>query len=236
MKISIRETVRMGLTYHLNVEPATTIGKLKQLLYEDSSWSEDSAKGMCFTFDGDILDQDEQTLMSYGVGDRSRLEWADLTAVGRDIGTIGMKFVDVSNTNGLTRQAWSTKAPEWRRTRQGLCLEGKCTNPSCRAHNQQVIMPIGFTKFDLIDDVDETTCMCPICKTYVQPTNCGFNNCWWRFSGKKVGEPGKPPVRCVSKKWEHADNAYHIFNEKSTSSISWLKLELEVVKESPPTR
>ena len=233
MKISIRETVRMGLTYSVTVEPATTIGKLKQLLYEDSSWNEQSAQGMCFTFDGDILDQDEQTLMSYGVANRSTLEWADLTAVCRNIGSIGMKFVDVSNTHGLTRRVWSTTAPDWRRTRHGLCLEGKCTNNTCRAYNQQVIIPIGYIKFDLIDDVDGTTSKCPICHTYVQPTNCSFNNCWWKFSGKKVGEPGKPPVRCVSEKWEHADNAYHCFNEKISSVISWLKLEIEVVKTVP---
>ena len=234
MRITVRETVRNGLVYPLSVEPSTTIGQLKQLLYEASTWDEESSQGMCFTFDDDILDQDDQTLKSYGVDDQSRLEWTDLTAVGRsDFGSIGRIFIDLANKSGLKKQAWSTTAPEWRRARHGLCFEGICTsNPSCKAHKKQVIIPIGYTKFDFVQDVNKSTSKCPVCQKYVHPISCGFNNCWWKFEGRKVEKDGDEAVD-IESEWEPADDAYHYFDQQLTGMVRWLRLELEVVKKNP---
>ena len=232
MRISVRKTIGMGSTYSLDVEPSTTIGQLKQMWYEEAHTNAESAQGMCFTFDGDILDQDDQTLQSYGVEDQSNLEWVDINSTSRNIGNMGMKFVDVSNTAGLKRKAWSTKAPEWRRARHGLSLEGQCTTASCKAHKQQVVMPIGYTKFDFGSDDAESMTVCPLCKNYVAPVSCGFNNCWWRFMGKRVETPRTRPVRRVGD-WTQADNAYHYFEQYSPDIVTWLNLTLEVVKKSP---
>ena len=56
MWIFVRETLAMGWTDQLNVEPSTIIGQLNQLLYGASSWNKERARDMCFTFEGEILD------------------------------------------------------------------------------------------------------------------------------------------------------------------------------------
>ena len=232
MRVTVQETVGMGSTHQLNFEPSTTVGQLKQLFYNDSNWNKERATDMRFTFEGDILDQDEQTLISYGVEDRSRLQWINLTELARNFDRIGLKFIDVNDTAGLKRQPWSTKAPAWRRARHGLCFEGNCPTSSCKAYGKQVIMPIGYRKFDLAGDIGATTTICPLCKKYIQPTNCGFNNCWWKFVGRKPGKTDQPPAK-IESQWKQVDDAYHSFDENSTAMVSWLTLELEVVKKSP---
>ncbi|CAF1291600.1 unnamed protein product [Rotaria sordida] len=196
--------------------------------------NEEDLQDMLLTFDKDVLDEDEQTLSSYGIEEGSQLEvqYSDMTI--RDIGSLGLRFVDVNNCQGLQRREWSETAPPWRRTRCGLCLEGKCTNSQCKAYNKTVIMPIGYKKFDVLLDCDETTTICPICKTFVQPSSCGFNNCWWRFEGRKqeANSNGRPPKKCSSN-WSQVDDAYHYFDELQSGTVTWLQLIVEAVKNKP---
>ncbi|CAF0983096.1 unnamed protein product [Rotaria sp. Silwood1] len=189
---------------------------------------------MLFTFDKDVLDEDEQTLSSYGIEEESRLEVEYSNMKIRDIGSLGLRFMDVSNSQGLKRREWSRTAPRWRRTRCGLCLEGKCTNSRCEAYNQIVIIPIGYKKFDVLLDSDDTTTVCPICKNYVQPSSCAFNNCWWRFEGRKLeaNSNGRPPKKCSSE-WTQVDDAYHYFEELKSGTVTWMQLILEAVKNKP---
>ncbi|CAF4452468.1 unnamed protein product, partial [Rotaria sp. Silwood2] len=74
--------------------------------------------------------------------------------------------------------------------------------------------------FDLLGDVDPSTTKCPMCKQYVEPTTCGFSNCYWRWEGSKQ-LPGQPPMRC-SDDWKAADDAYHYFDQtlKGTAATS----------------
>lgn len=90
---------------------------------------------------------------------------------------LGVNFVDVSNEAGFKKVEWANDAPAWRHAKHGLCLEGICKNISCEANGQQVIMPIGYKKFDLVADPSESTTICPMCFKYVEPQTCGFNNC-----------------------------------------------------------
>ncbi|CAF5169609.1 unnamed protein product, partial [Rotaria sp. Silwood1] len=65
--------------------------------------------------------------MSYGVEEKSRLELAESSEDSfRDpgiLGGCGMKFVNVSNSEGLKRCEWAKTGPEWRRVRGGLVFE-----------------------------------------------------------------------------------------------------------------
>lgn len=104
-------------------------------------------------------------------------------------------FVDVSHSGGMTRHAWSTDCPSWRVTRPGLCLEGRCRNDQCKAHGEMVVMNKAFNDFDLIRDADSTAC--PECKQKLPPSTCAFNNCMWKFDGRKTGQvrySGRRPI------------------------------------------
>ncbi|CAF1206139.1 unnamed protein product [Rotaria sordida] len=147
---------------------------------------------------------------------------------------MGSRFVNVGNGKGLTRIEWSTTAPRWRRTIPGLCLEGQCSNSECEAYDRSVIMCIGYRKFDILADADETTTVCPICKQFVEPKTCAFNNCWWRYEGIQQAEAGssKPPKKC-SNEWHKVDDAYHYFDEETSGTVTWKRLVVEAVKDKP---
>ncbi|CAF1422717.1 unnamed protein product [Adineta ricciae] len=47
------------------------------------------------------------------------------------------------------------------KNQHGLCLQGECTTAGCKAEHRTIIVPVGFTKFDLAD-VNEEIPHCPI--------------------------------------------------------------------------
>lgn len=221
----------MARTYNLKVESSMTIKQLKKLFLEKA----DNKKGIetiCFKSDDEILDDNDSTIASYGVEDKAILQLVNLNANDRNDFCMGVKFVEISNSNGLKRKNWSKTAPSWRRTRYGLCLEGLCTNKQCEAHNRRVIMPIGYMAFNITTDASETTTKCPSCKQYVEPITCGFNNCWWRYNGIKQNEKGKSPIKC-SGNWQQTDDAYHYFDEGASGIVVWKQLIIEAVKKRP---
>jgi hypothetical protein len=243
MKICIK-TVCTGKPRFLDfdVESSTTIKQLKQLFFETVAKitiiTDEDVKKSYFDFDGDKLENDEDTLQLYGVEENSQLEHVEpFQGDGRDtgaLGRIGAKFANVSNDNGLKRCEWAKEAPEWRRVNGGLVLEGECTYSKCKAYKQIVAISMNYRKFDVVCDPDIGKTLCPICKQYVEPKTCGFNNCWWRFEGVKKEGQGKPPEFCQSD-WRQADNAYHYFDQDISGTITWLRLTFEVVKNKPTT-
>ncbi|CAF5211542.1 unnamed protein product, partial [Rotaria magnacalcarata] len=145
----------------------------------------------------------------------------------------GAEFVDVSHEVGLKTIEWSKEgAPAWRQAACGLCLEGTCLNSRCEANVQKVIMAMGYRKFDLVSDADESTTRCPMCSKYVEPKTCAFSNCWWKWSSIKQTTKTEPPTRC-SGNWRCANDTYHYFDEHKSGTIIWRKLVLEAVKDKP---
>ncbi|CAF3851252.1 unnamed protein product, partial [Rotaria sp. Silwood1] len=181
----------------------------------------------------EVLDDNDSTIASYGVENKSILQLVNLNVTDRGyFPSMGGKFIDISNNKSIKRADWSETAPPWRKTRRGLCLEGLCRNNQCKAYKHHVVIPIGYKKFDIIIDSSETTTKCPLCKQYVEPITCGFNNCWWKYEGIKQDEDGKPPIRCSSN-WQQADNAYHYFDEHTSRIVLWKQLIIEAVKKRP---
>lgn len=234
MIIYIQSSTSTIRNYELNVEPSTTVRQLKEYIRQKTRDDEEHAKKIVITFDKDVLDADEAELPSYGIEDESQLYLSYSNTHMRNFDSLGIKFVDVSNRKGLKRCEWSKAAPDWRKCRCGLNLVGRCTNNECKAYNHMVIIPIGYKRFDVLCDTDATTTICPICKEYVAPESCGFNNCWWRFEGKKVetDSVNKPPRKC-SCDWTQADDAFHYFDETISGTVGWLKLIIEAVKKDP---
>ncbi|CAF2142433.1 unnamed protein product [Rotaria magnacalcarata] len=231
MKIYVKTFTGLGRTYSFDAEPSMIVQQLKNHIREKTGDDNDSFQKMSLLFNENDIDDDNKTLQYYNIKENTLLELHDSSGNFRDIGCLGMKFVDVSTGDALKRCIWSKQAPPWRKAARGLCLEGICRNSECNAFKQQVIISIGYKRFDVINEADETTVICPECEQYVEPKICGFNNCWWRFEGKKI-EDGKPPKKCSSD-WKHADDAYHYFDDKETSMVTWRQLILEAVKEKP---
>ncbi|UJR17083.1 hypothetical protein I4U23_003980 [Adineta vaga] len=232
MKIFVQSKTGMGpKRYDLDVEPSTTVKQLKRQFLEKINSVQDEEK-ISFVFDKEILEDGDDTLSSYGVENNSALETFDGSKTSRsDISCLGSKFVDVSNSKDMKKVNWSKSAPLWRKSRRGLCLEGNCTNNTCDAYQRRVVIPIGYKKFDLLTDPDEKTTTCPVCKQYVQPETCGFNNCWWKFEGKKQ-EAGRPPKPCSSD-WIQVDDAYYYFDDNTSEVVTWRQLIIEAVKTKP---
>jgi len=140
------------------------------------------------------------------------------------VGNMGVKFVDVFNDAGLKRVPWAKNAPAWRTAIRGICLEGKCTTQICQAYLKQVIIGIGLRKFDLVRDADASTSQCPMCHKYVEPITCSFNNCDWRWMGKKQLPDGVPEKCSSGGGWKYADDAYHYFDESISGEVQWRQL------------
>ena len=112
--------------------------------------------------------EDSRCLSDYNVEKSSTL-FLVLRLTGGDLCS-GVKFTDVTYKKGIQRLDWSSNAPNWRRARHGLCIEGKCTNRRCKAYGQWVIMNQHYTDFDLINDA--YLCKCPMCDKVVVPVTC----------------------------------------------------------------
>ena len=223
----------MARTYNVDVESLTTIRQLKQIL--EKTYGVKNAQTLTLGFNQEQFADDDLTLADYDIPDGSILELVDLSINSRSgFAFTGTKFANVSNKEGLKRMTWATSAPRWRTTIHGLCLEGLCANKQCEAYQKQVIIPIGFRIFDILVDPSEMPTVCPICKNYVDPQTCSFNNCWWKYEGIKQDEIGKPAKKCSSN-WQYADNAYHYFDQEISGTVVWKRLIVEAVQNKPST-
>ncbi|CAF0776138.1 unnamed protein product [Rotaria sp. Silwood1] len=112
----------------------------------------------------------------------------------------------------------------WRRIEPGISLLGKCVNSDCKAYNNEVIIPLGFRKFDVLVESDSSNAKCPICAKYVDPVKLGFNKCQWKTSGIKQAKQTEAPVP-FSENWSDThDNSlleYHL------KDIRWRQLIVE---------
>ena len=89
--------------------------------------------------------------------------------------------------------------PEWRIVTPGLCVEGKCENRSCSSLGREVIVPLGFTMFDLI--ADKHRCKCPACGYLVKPSRLLVYKC--SFIWCVLQKPGKATCqRKVNQIWK----------------------------------
>lgn len=135
-----------------------------------------------------------------------------------------VEFTDFSDKN-LERPEWSPRAPKWRKANPGLCVEGKCTNETCEANGNMVIVNMGFGSFSLPEDVFK--CQCPLCSKNVTPVTYAFNNCRWKWAGLRKCELPNPPTKHKGN-WEVADNAYHYFkpNTSGGGKAQWITLTI----------
>ncbi|RUS31326.1 hypothetical protein BC938DRAFT_478053 [Jimgerdemannia flammicorona] len=111
-----------------------------------------------------------------------------------------------------------------------IVFAGICTNESCKACSFKVVIGWGQRNFDFF--YDEHRCVCPLCREYVRPFTCGFNNTWWSFCGSKKVGPGHAP-QSVSGVWKYAGDKHHYFDEKECGEVDWGRLKILVSSKDP---
>ncbi|CAF3753562.1 unnamed protein product [Rotaria sp. Silwood1] len=150
MKVAIQTLIGHGRTYDFDVKNSITVRQLKQLFSKETRNQFDLEQmSLIHIQTRDVLDKDNETLEYYDVEDGSILQLQDLTIVSRNIGSLGLRFVELGDGTGIERVKWATEAPRWRIAGRGLCLEGICENPECKAFEKQVVMTIGYKEFDV---------------------------------------------------------------------------------------
>ncbi|CAF2057562.1 unnamed protein product [Rotaria magnacalcarata] len=90
-----------------------------------------------------------------------------------------------------------TNTNQWRQTTLGICLEGICTNTDCIAYQREVIIPIGFRKFNVLTDATASISKCSLCSAYSKVSKIGFSHCQWRYRGIKQRLSGEQPISCM---------------------------------------
>ncbi|CAF3409088.1 unnamed protein product [Rotaria sp. Silwood2] len=123
-----------------------------------------------------------------------------------------------------------TMTNQWHRIEPGICLEGICVHKECIAWKQEVIIPIGFKKFNVLTDANVSIVKCPMCSNYVKISKISFSRCQWRSHGIKQTKPFEEPTY-FKDDWCHADD-YSIFQHDIQGTIIWLQLIIEA-KPSP---
>ena len=232
MKIYIQYCLGTAQTYQFDVDRCTTIKQLKEKLLQKLNTNNNADMDTLYFLQKDTEFFDETaTLEDYEIEDETILQAVKPNSRS-SFGGSGRRFADLSNDQGLKKIAWAKTAPEWRIAPHGLCLEGICNNETCKAFKQTVIIPIGYKRFDILVDSNSKTSYCPVCKKYVDPESCSFNNCWWKFEGKKQDKPGDEPKSCSSN-WRMADDAYHCFDQEKSGLVSWRQLIIETVQNKP---
>lgn len=228
MHIFIRYCLGTSPVVNFDVPSSITIAELKKILLKKVKSNNEDTDSIWLVHGDSPLDSDQATLADYEIENDSMLE--AIKPNSRLF--LGAKFVDLNNTQGLKKQIWPTSAPKWRMASRGLCLEGRCKTKGCKAFNHSVIIPIGYKRLDILNDVNGKTSQCPVCYKFVEPSTCGFNNCWWRYQGKKQNEEGEEPQECSSD-WRFANDAYHYFDQQTSGLVYWRQLIIETVKDKP---
>lgn len=162
--------------------------------------------------------KDDRTLFDYNIWRESTLN-----VIPNLRGGGGPVFSDVSNKKAYQEHEWSSDAPDWRIAKNGLCIEGKCTNSECVAKGKNVIVNMGYVCADIA--VEELKC--PMCFHMVIGTTCGFNNGFYKIIGQKnEGENIDTP-------WCHVGDHYKRCEEQIAGMVKWDRLVL-IARETDP--
>ena len=127
---------------------------------------------------GSIWENDFDTLVDCDLEERDQIH------VKQALFGLPFDFTDLLEGKKIK---WSKSAPRWRRGAPGFNVEGICKAPDCIAKDQQVIVNLGYGKFEM---GKVTSCsLCPICKgekgrKFLKKVHsCFFVKCKFSYEG-----------------------------------------------------
>lgn len=179
---------------------------------------------------GDLkLSDDEKTLRDYNISDGNTII---LIPAFHQECSKPINFVDLSK-NVFKDRNFSKDAPIYRTCYRGINLEGKCENESCKAFGKMVICPLKeMTTYNFVED--QYLIKCPLCDDNIDVETCGFNECWYSWSGtKKVGR--KKTKESSLKKIYAPKDKYRRFDESNSGCgiATWSTLSIVVGFDEP---
>lgn len=202
-----------GQTIEIQVSEMNTVWDLKMIIEEKIGLPSDQQR---IIFDGKGL-LNEKQLSDYGVQNESIMHVFVPLACG---GGYDFGFADVTKDGKIIKS--SKSAPKWRMVQMGLCLEGYCKNPTCKAYLRLVIVNIGPQVCYQLGTSDKRESKCPMCHKFVNPVTCGFYNCKYRFLGTKQTENGAVKIKT---EWKETGKNYFRFDENNKAQ--WANLVIE---------
>lgn len=166
-----------GKIIPLDVESSDTVETIKQYIQNAEGIPPDQQRLICR---GRQL-EDGRTLADYNIQRSQTIDMVLRLRGGGGGDESGMAFSPMASTEV---SQWSTTAPDWRMVSPGLCIEGPCENPRCKAFGKSlVICNIGQNSFDLGQSDNPP---CPCCHKPVVPKTCAFNRCWYSWTGQNA--------------------------------------------------
>ena len=176
-------------------------------------------------FDGMILNDNNKSLINYGITNLSIIQLISKEALVRGGGTGIFTFVDLRKEK-VKKVKFSKNAPKYRYCTQGLNILGLCTNKKCETEGNEVIVPIGFGEYDLGENISEMEIRCPICTQVVKPKTCGFYGCAYNFLGEIL--EGKNTESFKTETLE-ASEKYFYYYKPSEKLGKWLSLKIYTI-------
>ena len=137
-------------------------------------------------------------------------------------------FVDVSNGKVKSLE-FCKNAPKWRIVNIGLNIFGICKNKNCEANGKEVVYNTEILKDKLHFILNEeiANIRCPLCKKIFKPKTCGFWECEYQFSGKKIND-GEVEYY-DSKPKETKGDEFEYFDPFGNKKVQWIELNIYVL-------
>ena len=127
-------------------------------------------------------------------------------------------FLTFSCFANLSRVPLHSGTVRERGVSQGLSFHSHCQNPQCTLFGNDIIVNLGFGKFDIVKAAD--LLKCPICDTVEKGTSCGFKDSEWHIQGVE----GNTAVE----KWGKTESSDYYYTYKGMRTTNWRCLTITV--------
>ena len=174
------------------------------------------------TCKGKVL-EDNCLLADYNIFQNQIIEMSHRTRGGTKDPVV---FVDMSSEKFIERKFSEEKLPDWRNSKTGLNLQGKCRNKECVAYSKFVIYQFGVEDFDLV--LNRRRAKCPMCNQKIFPKSCFMVKCKYKISGIKITSTNKDEH--VEIDYQTVKKDFRFYDEVKIGTVNWRSLKVDVLR------